>query len=146
MSKVAQILSAKAVQEVHTVAPGATVFEAMQLMADKNIGALPVVEGGRVVGLLSERNYARKVALAGRSSRDTRVEEIMDRQVWSVAPGQSREECMALMTARHVRHLVVMEGESLAGLISIGDVVKDTLGEQRFLIDQLEHYIAGVRG
>lgn len=146
MSKVAQILSAKAVQEVHTVAPGATVFEAMQLMADKNIGALPVMEGGRVVGLLSERNYARKVALAGRSSGDTRVEEIMDRQVWSVAPGQSREECMALMTAKHARHLVVMEGGSLAGLISIGDVVKDTLGEQRFLIDQLEHYIAGVRG
>lgn len=146
MSKVAQILSSKAVQEVHTVAPGATVFEAMQLMADKNIGALPVVEGGRVVGLLSERNYARKMALAGRSSRDTRVEEIMDRRVWSVAPGQSREECMVLMTAKHVRHVVVLEGGNLAGLISIGDVVKDTLGEQRFFIEQLEHYIAGVRG
>jgi CBS domain-containing protein len=146
MSTIAQILSAKADQGVHTIAPGATVFEALQFMAEKNIGALPVVDGGRVVGLLSERNYARRVALAGRSSRDTRVEEIMDRQVGSVAPSQSREECMVLMTARHVRHLVVLEGGSLAGLVSIGDLVKDTLGEQRFLIEQLEHYIAGVRG
>ncbi len=146
MPSVAQILRSKADQAVHTVLPSASVFEALTIMAEKNIGALPVVKVDKIVGIISERNYARKVVLADRSSRDTAVAEIMDTQVWYVEPGNTRDECMALMTEKHVRHLAVIEGGKLTGLISIGDLVKDTISEQRFIIEQLEHYIAGVRG
>lgn len=146
MASVAQILQGKSEQTVHTIAPGATVFEAISLMAEKNIGALPVVSEGRVVGILTERNYARHVVLAGRSSKDTAVAEIMDKQAWEVHPGHSREACMALMTRERARHLVVTEAGRLVGLVSIGDLVKDTIDEQRFVIEQLEHYIAGDRG
>lgn len=146
MSNVAQILRAKLNQAVYTVAPDASVFEALTIMAEKNIGALPVVSLGQLVGIVSERNYARKVALAGRASRDTPVADIMDERVWRVTPHDSRERCMALMTEKRVRHLAVIDDGRLAGLISIGDVVKDTIAEQQFTIDQLERYIAGVRG
>jgi CBS domain-containing protein len=146
MASVAQILRAKADPVVHTIAPTATVLEALQLMAEHHIGALPVMRGGELVGLVTERHYARRVALAGRSSRDTPVAEIMEPRVWCVGPGTGRDECMALMTERRVRHLVVMDEGRMVGLVSIGDLVKDIIAEQRFLIAQLQHYIAGDRG
>ena len=145
MSRVAAILQAKGDQAVETIAPTATVYEALQRMAEKNIGALVVVEGERVVGILSERDYARKVILLDRSSKATPLRDIMSRRVLVVNPGQSSQECMALMTKNRLRHLPVMEGDRLVGLISIGDVVKDVLSEQQFIIEQLEHYIAGER-
>lgn len=146
MASVAQILHGKADQAVHSIAPEVTVFEAVRLLAEKNIGALPVVSGDRVVGIFTERQYARRIVLLGRSSKDTTVAEIMDDRPLEVHPGHSREACMALMTHHRVRHLVVTDGGRLVGLISIGDLVKDTLDEQRFTIEQLEHYIAGDRG
>lgn len=146
MASVAQILHGKPDHAVHTISPEATVFEAIGLMAEKNIGALPVVSGGRVVGIVSERHYARSIVLVGRSSKHTAVSEIMDKQPLEVHPGQSREACMALMTGKHIRHLVVTEEGRLVGLVSIGDLVKNTLDEQRFLIEQLEHYICDDRG
>ena len=146
MSTVAQILRLKADQTMHTISPDASVFDAISMLAEKNIGALPVVKDGKVVGMISERNYSRKVALAGRSSRDTPVADIMDTDVLYVGPENTREECMALRSEKRIRHLVVVNNGELAGVISIGDVVKDTLAEQEFVIQQLEHYIAGDRG
>ncbi len=146
MSTVAQILRLKADQTMHTISPDASVFDAISMLAEKNIGALPVVKDGKVVGMISERNYSRKVALAGRSSRDTPVADIMDTDVLYVGPENTREECMALMSEKRIRHLVVVNNGELAGVISIGDVVKDTIAEQEFVIQQLEHYIAGDRG
>ncbi|HXZ50499.1 MAG TPA: CBS domain-containing protein, partial [Burkholderiales bacterium] len=110
------------------------------------IGALVVVEGSKVVGMITERDYARKVALMARSSRDTPVRDIMTARVMYVRPGQTNEECMALMTENRLRHLPVMEGERMVGLISIGDLVKDIISEQKMIIEQLEHYIAGGLG
>ena len=146
MSTVAQILRLKADQTMHTISPDASVFDAISMLAEKNIGALPVVKDGKVVGMISERNYSRKVALAGRSSRDTPVADIMDTDVLYVGPENTREECMALMSEKRIRHLVVVNNGELAGVISIGDVVKDTIAEQEFVIQQLEQYIAGDRG
>lgn len=146
MSTVAQMLRSKADQALYTVSPETSVFDAIRLLAEKNVGALPVIRDGKPVGILSERNYARQIALVGRSSKDTPVTEIMDADVLYVEPENTREECMALMTERHRRHLVVVDGGKLAGLISIGDVVKDTIAEQQFVIDQLERYIAGDKG
>jgi CBS domain-containing protein len=146
MTTVAQILKTKPDQSVATISPEASVFEAVQKMAEKNIGALVVMEGGKVVGMVSERDYARKVALMARSSRDTAVRDIMTARVMYVRPEQSNEECMALMTENRLRHLPVMQGERMVGLISIGDLVKDIISEQRFIIEQLEHYIAGGLG
>lgn len=146
MASVTQILRSKADPVVHTVAPTVTVFDALQLMAEYNIGALPVVRGSELVGIVTERHYARRIALVGRSSKDTLVTDIMDARVWCVSPETSREECMALMSEKRVRHLAVMEAGLLVGLVSIGDLVKDTIAEQRFFITQLEHYIAGDRG
>ena len=145
MKTAAQILESKPVQTVHTIGPTATVYEAVRLMADKNVGALVVVERGKVVGIVSERDYARKVALMARSSKDTPLREIMSSPVMYVRPDQTSEECMALMTENRLRHLPVMDGGKLAGLISIGDLVKDIISEQKFIIEQLEHYIAGQR-
>jgi CBS domain-containing protein len=146
MKSVANILKAKADQTVYTIAPAASVFDAVKLMADKNIGALVVMEGENVVGVITERDYARKIVLMARSSKDTAVRDIMTLSAMYVSPVQRSEECMALMTENRVRHLLVIDGGKLIGLISIGDLVKDIISEQKFVIQQLEHYVTGERG
>ena len=143
---VARVLKSKSDPTIHAIRPDVPVFEAVRLMAEHNIGALLVMEGERVVGMVSERDYARKVVLMARSSRETMVRAIMSSPVMHVRPDQTDEECMALMTAKRVRHLPVMDGGKLVGLISIGDLVKSIVSEQEFIIEQLEHYIAGDRG
>ena len=144
MYTVRQILQNKG-RQVWSISPAASVYEALQLMAAKDIGALAVVEEDRLVGIFSERDYARKVILHGKTSRETHVDEIMTARVVVVGPERTTEECMALMTEKHIRHLPVMEGERLIGLISIGDVVKAVISNQKFVIDQLENYISGER-
>jgi CBS domain-containing protein len=146
MKKVAQILRSKADPTVHTVVPTASVFDALKLMAEKNIGALLIMEGETIVGMLSERDYARKIVLMGRSSKETPVRDVMTCPVMYVGPQQSTEECMALMTEKRLRHLPVLDGGKLIGLISIGDLVKDIISEQNFVIEQLQCYISGQRG
>ncbi len=146
MTTAADVLKSKPQQTVHTIAPTASVLEAVKLMADKNIGALLVMEGAHIAGIVTERDYARKVALMSRSSRDTPVRDIMTSAVMYVRPDQTSEECMALMTENRMRHLPVMDRGKLLGLISIGDLVKNIISEQKFLIQQLEHYITGERG
>jgi CBS domain-containing protein len=146
MKTVTEILKQKGDQAIHALAPTALVFEALQLMAQKNIGALLVMENDRIVGMFSERDYARKVILMERSSKNTPVREIMTTEVIYVRPDQTSEECMALMTENRIRHLPVVDGDKLIGLLSIGDLVKDIISEQKFIIDQLEHYISGQRG
>jgi CBS domain-containing protein len=126
-----------------SVGPDAMVYEALQILAEKDVGALLVLDGGRLVGMLSERDYARKVFLKGKSSLNTPVREIMTGRVHTVSPDRTIEECMALMTVHRTRHLPVLEGGRLVGLISIGDVVKASLEEKDFLIKQLENYITG---
>ncbi len=146
MTIVYQLLQNKGGQ-VWTTTPDTTVFAALQEMAERNVGALPVVADGRLQGIFSERDYARKVILHGRSSRDTRVGDIMSDQVVTVRPHQTMHECMTLMTQRFIRHLPVLnENEQLVGIISIGDVVKAIIAEQETLIGHLENYIAGARG
>jgi CBS domain-containing protein len=144
MYTVRQILQSKG-QQVWTISPSASVFEALQLMAARDIGALVVVEADRLVGIFSERDYARKVILHGKTSRETQVREVMTSRVAYVRPEQTTEECMALMTEKHIRHLPAMEGDRLIGLISIGDVVKAVISNQAFVINQLENYISGER-
>jgi CBS domain-containing protein len=129
--------------QVWSVTPDATVFDALKLMADQNIGSVLVMDGDRLVGILSERDYARKVVLYGKSSRQTPVREIMTSAVETISPEESIERCMALMTEKRIRHLPVVVDERVAGLISIGDVVKAIIEEQAFLLDQMEAYIAG---
>ena len=131
--------------DVWSIPPDASVYEALNLMAEKNIGALLVIENGKLVGMFSERDYARKVILQGKTSRETRVSEIMSRRVIHVEYDQSIEDCMAVMTEKHIRHLPVLENEALVGVISIGDVVKEIIAEQEFVISQLENYISGER-
>ncbi len=142
MITVKQILDEKG-RQAWTIAPDAKVFDALKLMAEKGIGALVAVEGGRVVGILSERDYARKIALLGRFSQDTPVKDIMTTQVYGVHPSATAEECLALMTDRRIRHLPVLEKDKLAGVISIGDVVKAVMSAQKVTIQQLENYIMG---
>ena len=146
MTAVAQILKSKPDQTIYTITPAASVFDAVKLMAEKNIGALMVIEGEKIVGLITERDYARKIVLKGRSSKETPVRDIMTPQVMFVHSDQSSEECMALMTENRLRHLPVMDRGKLIGLVSIGDLVKDVISEQKFIIQQLEHYIAGEHG
>lgn len=143
MTTVAQILRSKSDNTVYTIAPEASVLEAVRVMAERNIGALLVQDGATIVGIVTERDYARKVVLLTRSSRDTPVRDIMTSNVLCVRPGQTSDECMALMTDRRLRHLPVMEDGKLTGLVSIGDLVKDVIAEQKFVIEQLQHYIAG---
>jgi CBS domain-containing protein len=143
MTTVAQIIRAKRSTATHTISPEASVFEAIRLMAEKNVGALVVTEGDAVVGIITERDYARKIILLSRSSKETLVRAAMSSPVVSVRPGQTNEECMALMTEKRVRHLPVMDKGRLIGIVSIGDLVKDIIAEQQFTIQQLEHYIAG---
>jgi CBS domain-containing protein len=143
MKTVADILKAKVDSTVYFIAPSATVFEALQQMAEKNVGALLVMEGGRIVGVVTERDYARKVILLARSSKDTPLRDVMTTAVIYVRPNQTSEECMALMTESRVRHLPVVDGGKLIGLISIGDIVKSIISEQSFIIEQLQNYISG---
>jgi CBS domain-containing protein len=145
MKSVANILKAKADQTVYTIGPTASVLDAVKLMAEKNIGALVVMEGENVVGIITERDYARKIVLMARSSKDTPVRDIMTSSAMYVSLVQRSEECMALMTENRVRHLLVIDSGKLIGLVSIGDLVKGIISEQQFIIQQLEHYITGER-
>ena len=145
MKTAAQLVRLKSVQnqQVHSIAPEQTVLEALQLMAEKNVGALPVIEGGQVVGVFSERDYARKMVLKGRSSVGTPVRAIMSAPVITADSQQSIDRCMEVMTDNHLRHLPVLDNGQLIGLLSIGDLVKEAIVEQANLIQQLEHYIRG---
>jgi CBS domain-containing protein len=142
---VKHILEAKG-SEVHTIGPDDSVLHALGRMAEKQVGALVVTEAdGRIVGLLSERDYARKVVLLGRVSKETPTRDIMTAEVVCVSAEQSVDTCMGLMTQKHIRHLPVVTEKKLAGIISIGDVVKAVIDEHKFAIEQLEHYIMGDR-
>ncbi len=143
MKAVAEILKAKPIKDVVTISPDAPVYDAIKLMADYGIGALVVMEDERIVGMVTERDYARKVVLMNRSSSTTMVREIMSEDVLYVRPTDSNESCMAIMTENRLRHLPVIENDKLVGIISIGDLVKDIISEQQFIIHQLERYIAG---
>ena len=143
MESIKQLLKNKGSKVWH-VTPDTNVFDALKIMADKNIGAMPVLESEKIVGIFSERDYARKVILEGKASKNTAVKEIMSTKVLYVGPDQSIEECMALMTDKHIRHLPVLEGGELLGIISIEDVVKAIISEQEITIHWLEKYISGV--
>jgi CBS domain-containing protein len=140
MKTVAQMLQSKP-SRIISIAPDSTVLDALKLLAEMDVGAVLVMDGPRLAGIFSERDYARKVALKGKSSGDTPVSEVMTRQVVCVTPARTNEECMALMTDRRVRHLPVMDKDRVLGVLSIGDLVKDMISEQQFIINQLEHYI-----
>ncbi len=142
MTTVEKLLEDKG-RDVLTVPPEATVFRALELMAQHNVGALVVSDNGRISGILTERHYARKVVLKGRTSPHTQVGDIMARRVICAVPQQTVQECMAVMTEHSVRHLPVFDGEQLCGIISIGDLVKSIIKDQQFTIEQLERYIAG---
>jgi CBS domain-containing protein len=142
MTSVAHLLHAKG-HAAWAIPPDASVYEAIKLMADKEVGALLVMEGQRLVGIVSERDYARKVILQGKSSRDTPVREIMTGKVFYVRPDQTVEDCMALMTAHRIRHLPVLDDDRVIGVVSIGDLVKAVISEQEVRIQQLEQYITG---
>jgi CBS domain-containing protein len=144
MKTVRQILDKKG-WGVYTVTPESTVFDALRLMAEKNIGAVVVVENKNVVGILSERDYARKVVLQGKTSRDTPVSEIMTEKVLYVLPKHTTDECMALMTDKRIRHLPVLDDGKLVGVVSIGDIVNTIIDEDKYIIGQLENYITGGR-
>lgn len=141
MTTVAEILKSKTLSQVISIAPSATVYDALRLMAEKDIGAVLIVEDGHIVGIFTERDYARKIALMGRASVDTPVRDVMTKAVLFVERTDSSEACMQLMTSKRLRHLPVMDQGQLVGLISIGDLVKNTISEQQFVIEQLEHYI-----
>ena len=143
MTTVAEILHAKSNARVFHVFPTDTVLDALRLMADQGIGAVVVLEGEKLAGIFTERDYARKVVLLGRSSGDTPVSEIMTRAVRYVHPAQTAEECMALMTENRLRHLPVIDDGRLVGLVSIGDLVKHVISQQQFVIEQMEQYITG---
>jgi CBS domain-containing protein len=141
MKTVRQLLESKG-YEVTTISPDKSVFETMQLMSTRNIGALLVLDAGnRLVGIVTERDYARKMYMQNKFAKDVPVAEIMTRQVVYVRPDQTNEECMALITEKRVRHLPVLENDHVIGIVSIGDLVKDTISEQEFVIHQLENYI-----
>jgi CBS domain-containing protein len=142
MITVKQILDEKG-GSVWTISPEAKVLEALKMMADKSVGALIVMEGDEVVGVISERDYARKIILKGRHSQDTPVRDIMSTHIYGVHYDTTADECMALMTDKHIRHLPVCQDDKLAGIISIGDVVKAIIGQQKVTIENLENYIMG---
>ena len=141
MHTLRQLLGSKA-PEVHAVAPGDSVFDAIRLMAEKGIGAVLVMDGARLAGIVSERDYARKVVLHGRSSSDTSVRDIMTADVITVSPRHTVEECMQVVTDHRIRHLPVVEGDAVIGVISIGDLVKAVIEDQKVQLDQLQRYIA----
>lgn len=142
MKTVRQLIDAKG-GAIVSVAPATNVFDALKLMAEREIGAVLVLEGGRVAGIMSERDYARKVILKGKSSQETPVREIMTERVVYARPEHTVAECMALMTDKRIRHLPVMDDGRLLGVVSIGDLVKEMISEQEFIIRQLEGYIHG---
>ena len=144
MKTVAQILKSKG-REVWTITPETIVFDALKTMADKNVGALVVLDRTTVIGILSERDYARKVILHGKSSKELKTREIMSANVYFVGPDQNIDDCMALFTNKRVRHLPVLRNDELIGIISIGDVVKAVIAEQESTIKHLENYITGGR-
>jgi len=143
MVTVKQLLKSKNSSEVWSITPDASVYDALNLMSEKNIGALPVIEGEKLVGVISERDYARKVVLKKKSSLSTPVNEIMTPRVFSVQLGQKMTEAMAIMSEKRVRHIPVMDGENLVGIISIGDVLKEIITAQETYIKDLENYIDG---
>ena len=140
MHTVAEILRAKGA-EVWSIGPDETILTALKLMADKRIGALPVMKDDKLVGIVSERDYARKVALEGRSSRESKVSEIMSHKVLCARPEQTVNECMALMSDKRARHLPILDHKKVIGIVSIGDLVKSIIAEQKFEIEALQHYI-----
>ncbi len=142
MTNVRQLLQQKS-PEIWTIRPEATVYDAIAKMAAKNIGSLLVMTGDQLVGIVTERLYSREIALKGKTSPATTVQEIMEKDVIYVRPDQSVEECMALMNANRVRHLPVLDGGKVVGIISIGDLVKSIIGDQKFVIEQLVHYVHG---
>jgi CBS domain-containing protein len=144
MTTVRHILDQKG-RQVWSVSPGDTVYDAIKLMADRDVGALMVVDGSKIVGIITERDYARNVFLKGRGSPRTPVGEIMACNVVCVKPDNSVEECMAIMTARRVRHLPVIGDDGLLGIVSIGDLIKSIISDREFVIEQLEHYISGAK-
>lgn len=143
MRNVRDILIAKPDAKIYSVEASAMVVEALQLMADKIVGALLVLENGKLVGLFSERDYARKLALMGRSSRTTAIRDVMTADLICVRPSDTMESCMELMTDKHIRHLPVLENGELIGMISIGDLVKNIIEDQKAMIIQLEKYMRG---
>jgi CBS domain-containing protein len=144
MTTVKHVLDKKG-HDVHFIHPGASVFDALRLMAEHNIGSLVVLEDDKLVGVITERHYAREIVLKGKTSQATLVRDIMSTKVICTRPDQSVQECMAVMTARAVRHLPVLEHGQLVGIVSIGDMVNSVIGDQTFIIEQLEHYIHGDR-
>ena len=142
MKLVSQLLAAKG-HDIWSIAPDTTVLVALQLMADRKIGALLVLDEEKLVGVFSERDYARKVILEGKSSKDTPVSDIMSSPIVCVVPDQTTEQCMSLMTEKRVRHLPVIDGEKVIGIISIGDVVKAVIADREDVIEHLEQYITG---
>ena len=130
-------------RDIWTIPPTATVYQAIQMMAERNIGALPVTENGRLIGIISERDYMSKVALKGKSSKETPVSDIMTRDPVTVGPDESVSKCMEIITEHRIRHLPVVEGEELHGIVSIGDLVKWIIATQRMTIEQLNAYISG---
>jgi CBS domain-containing protein len=141
MKSAMQVLRAKKSNSIIAISPGATVYEAIELMCDKNVGALLVLDGDRLVGVLSERDYARKIILAGKASKDTLVKDVMTKELIVINPETSVEECMAIMTEKFLRHLPVMDDGKVVGLVSIGDAVKTIISEQNFVISNLQQYI-----
>ncbi len=142
---VSEILNAKG-RQTWAVSPNTTVLEAIQIMAEKNVGALLVLEGGKLIGIISERDYTRKVILRGKASKDTAVREILSGDVVHVSPSDTVEDCMRLMTSHRIRHLPVLEGDQVTGIISIGDVVNWIISAQTSTIHQLQTYISGYPG
>jgi CBS domain-containing protein len=138
--RISAILAHKKVSTVWSIGPNATVIDAIRSMDEKNVGALPVVENGKLVGIVSERDYTRKVILKGRSSKDTPVSDIMTKQVLTINPSNSVTECMQIMTDKRVRHLPVLEGTNLVGILSIGDLVNWLISAQKATLDNLERY------
>ena len=143
MKTVAELLKLKVTHEVHTVRPDQMVIDAIKLMAEKNIGAVPVVRDGKVVGIVSERDYARKMELKGRASVGTPISDIMTHDVETVDSHYTLDQCMSIMTERRLRHLPVVDEGQLTGLLSIGDLVKDAIAEQASLIEKMQEYIRG---
>jgi len=142
MGTVKHILQKKA-PVVHSIGPECSVYDALEVLESKNLGALVVVDGDRLIGIFTERDYARKVVLKGRSSKETLISEIMTEQPVSVNPDNTIDDCMQIMTDKFIRHLPVLDRGKLIGIISIGDVVKFVIEEKNFIIENLEHYIAG---